>query len=131
MERFLQDWYIRYTEASSGERFLVSIGTIGRSRCLEQDDSRHGRISQREKYQVLNQVDGNSARVNSTSSTLHSTSTSPIKQIYIMAGFVLGTGSGVLASAMVYYTLSTSLHRETAEVQHQYVFSSLFLRFPN
>ena len=38
-----------------------------------------------------------------------------------MAGFVLGTGSGVLASAMVYYTLSTSLHRETAEVQHQYV----------
>lgn len=38
-----------------------------------------------------------------------------------MAGFVLGTGSGILASAAVYYTLSTSLHRETADLQNQYV----------
>jgi hypothetical protein len=38
---------------------------------------------------------------------------------HTMAGFVLGTGSGILASAAVYYTLSTSLHRDTAAVQHQ------------
>ena len=44
-----------------------------------------------------------------------------------MAGFVLGTGSGILASAAVYYTLSTSLHRETADVQNQYVLLSLLV----
>jgi hypothetical protein len=64
--------------------------------------------------------DANSARVRIN--LLYSSFYLYHQQIYIMAGFVLGTGSGVLTSAMVYYTLSTSLHRETAEVQHQYVF---------
>lgn len=38
-----------------------------------------------------------------------------------MAGFILGTGSGVLAAAMTYYTLSTHLTRETVGVTEQCV----------
>ena len=56
--------------------------------------------------------------------------TSHFRSSTIMAGFVLGTGSGILASAAVYYTLSTSLHRETADVQNQYVLLSLLFHPP-
>jgi altered-inheritance-of-mitochondria protein 5 len=38
--------------------------------------------------------------------------TSPVKSIK-MAGFILGTGTGVLAAAATYYTLSTHLHKDT------------------
>ncbi|KAK4687074.1 MICOS complex subunit MIC12, partial [Tremellales sp. Uapishka_1] len=38
-----------------------------------------------------------------------------------MAGFILGTGSGILASAAVYYTLSSSLARSTSALQSESV----------
>ena len=37
-----------------------------------------------------------------------------------MAGFVLGTGSGVLAAAAVYYTISSSISTSTSSLQSQY-----------
>lgn len=36
-----------------------------------------------------------------------------------MAGFILGTGSGVLAAAATYYTLSTHLHRDTDALREE------------
>lgn len=38
-----------------------------------------------------------------------------------MAGFVLGTGSGILAAAAVYYTLSVDLAQQTAALRGEYV----------
>lgn len=38
-----------------------------------------------------------------------------------MAGFILGTGSGVLAAAAVYYTMSTHLAQDTSALQAEYV----------
>ncbi|WWC97147.1 hypothetical protein V866_004026 [Kwoniella sp. B9012] len=44
-----------------------------------------------------------------------------------MSGFILGTGSGILASAAVYYTLSTSLRESTAGLRSELHNSSLLL----
>ncbi|KAK8845401.1 hypothetical protein IAR55_006114 [Kwoniella newhampshirensis] len=44
-----------------------------------------------------------------------------------MSGFVLGTGSGVLAAAAVYYTLSTSLNAQTASLRSELHSSSTLL----
>ena len=40
-----------------------------------------------------------------------------------MAGFVLGTGSGVLAAAAVYYTISSSIYTSTSSLQSQYAYT--------
>jgi hypothetical protein len=42
-----------------------------------------------------------------------------------MAGFILGTGSGVLAAAAVYYTISTSISASTSSLRSEYVSPSL------
>ncbi|WRT63631.1 uncharacterized protein IL334_000554 [Kwoniella shivajii] len=44
-----------------------------------------------------------------------------------MSGFILGTGSGILASAAVYYTLSTSLRESTAGLRSELDNSSTLL----
>ncbi|OCF36085.1 hypothetical protein I316_01957 [Kwoniella heveanensis BCC8398] len=44
-----------------------------------------------------------------------------------MSGFILGTGSGILASAAVYYTLSTSLRDSTAALRSELHHSSNLL----
>ncbi|WWC66917.1 uncharacterized protein I206_100824 [Kwoniella pini CBS 10737] len=44
-----------------------------------------------------------------------------------MSGFILGTGSGILASAAVYYTLSTSLRESTAGLRSELHNSSTLL----
>ncbi|WVW81703.1 hypothetical protein I302_103698 [Kwoniella bestiolae CBS 10118] len=44
-----------------------------------------------------------------------------------MSGFILGTGSGILASAAVYYTLSTSLKESTAGLRSELHNSSQLL----
>ncbi|WVQ94056.1 hypothetical protein IAU59_001134 [Kwoniella sp. CBS 9459] len=44
-----------------------------------------------------------------------------------MSGFILGTGSGILASAAVYYTLSTSLRESTATLRSELHHSSHLL----
>ncbi|WWD22347.1 hypothetical protein CI109_106838 [Kwoniella shandongensis] len=44
-----------------------------------------------------------------------------------MSGFILGTGSGVLAAAAVYYTLSTSLNAQTASLRSELHSSSHLL----
>lgn len=36
-----------------------------------------------------------------------------------MAGFLLGTGSGLLAGAAVYYTLSTDLEKNTLNLRNE------------
>jgi altered-inheritance-of-mitochondria protein 5 len=38
---------------------------------------------------------------------------------FTMAGFLLGAGSGVLAGAAVYYTLSTTIAQNTALVRSE------------
>jgi altered-inheritance-of-mitochondria protein 5 len=49
-----------------------------------------------------------------------------------MAGFVLGTGSGILAAAAVYYTLSVDLAQQTAALRGEYVrFRGPSLRMPH